>query len=43
VRYLTDRTGYVVESAYPEGGEFDGHRLSPESWDVVADEVDPPA
>jgi chromosome segregation ATPase len=43
VTYLTGRAEYVVTSAYPEAGEFDGHQLSPDSWDIVADELEPPA
>lgn len=37
VRYLEQRADYVVTSAYPEAGEFDGHVVSPAGWSVVSD------
>jgi hypothetical protein len=37
VEYLEDRTEYLVTSAYPEAGEFDGHTISPVNWTVVSD------
>jgi len=37
VEYLEDRTEYLVTSAYPEAGEFDGHTISPTDWTVVSD------
>ena len=40
VTYLEARTEYLVTTAYPEAGEFDGHVLSPDDWDVVSDRVD---
>jgi chromosome segregation ATPase len=40
VEYLDARTEYLVTTAYPEAGEFDGHVLSPDDWDVVSDRVD---
>ncbi len=43
VEYLEARTEYLVTTAYPEAGEFDGHILSPDDWDVVSDRVDQPA
>ncbi len=43
VDYLGARTDYLVTTAYPEAGEFDGHVLSPDDWDVVSDRVDQPA
>ena len=43
VEYLKPRTEYIVTTAYPEAGEFDGHVLSPDDWDVVSDRVDQPA
>ena len=43
VNYLEARTDYLVTTAYPEAGEFDGHVLSPDDWDVVSDRVDQPA
>ncbi|WP_254533569.1 archaea-specific SMC-related protein [Natrinema gelatinilyticum] len=43
VTYLEARTDYLVTTAYPEAGEFDGHVLSPDDWDVVSDHVDQPA
>ncbi len=42
VEYLEARTEYLVTTAYPEAGEFDGHVLSPDDWDVVSDRVDQP-
>jgi chromosome segregation ATPase len=38
VHYLNARTEYLVTTAYPEAGEFDGHVLSPDDWEVVSDE-----
>ena len=43
VAYLDARTEYLVTTAYPEAGAFDGHVLSPDDWDVVSDRVDHPA
>ncbi len=43
VEYLEARTEYLVTTAYPEAGEFDGHVLSPDDWDVVSDRVNQPA
>ena len=43
VTYLEPRTEYLVTTAYPEAGEFDGHVLSPDNWDVVSDRADQPA
>jgi len=43
VEYLDARTDYLVTTAYPEAGEFDGHVLSPDGWDVVSDRVNQPA
>jgi chromosome segregation ATPase len=43
VDYLSARTEYLVTTAYPEAGEFDGHVLSPEDWDTVSDEKAPTA
>lgn len=43
VEYLNDQAEYVVATAYPEAGEFKGTRLSPDAWEVVADELEPPA
>ncbi len=43
VEYLKGRTEYLVTTAYPEAGEFDGHVLSPDDWNVVSDRVDHPA
>jgi chromosome segregation ATPase len=40
VAYLTERADYVVTSAYPEAGEFDGHILSPDTWEVVSDGIE---
>jgi len=35
--YLEDTTDVLVTTAYPEAGEFDGHVVSPDEWDVVSD------
>jgi len=43
VQYLSDRTEYLVTTAYPEAGEFNGHVLSPDDWNVVSDHADQPA
>ncbi|WP_318567013.1 archaea-specific SMC-related protein [Salinigranum marinum] len=40
VEYLTDRAEYLVLTAYPEHGDFDGHELSPSDWDVVSHRAD---
>ena len=37
VEYLSDRTEYVITTAYPEAGEFGGAVLSPNDWEVVSD------
>lgn len=37
VSYLKSRTTYLVTSAYPEAGTFDGHAISPETWTVISD------
>ncbi|MFC5368928.1 archaea-specific SMC-related protein [Salinirubrum litoreum] len=37
VEYLTDRTEFLVTTAYPEAGVFDGHTVSPDEWAVVSD------
>jgi DNA repair exonuclease SbcCD ATPase subunit len=37
VSYLKAQTTYLVTSAYPEAGTFDGHAISPETWTVVSD------
>ena len=42
VSYLEARTEYLVTTAYPEAGAFDGHVLSPDDWEVVSDHVDQP-
>jgi DNA repair exonuclease SbcCD ATPase subunit len=43
VDYLDDRTEYLVTTAYPEAGDFDGHTLSPAEWTVVSDAEESPA
>jgi len=35
VDYYSARADYLVTTAYLEAGEFDGHVLSPDDWDVV--------
>jgi hypothetical protein len=39
--YLSSRSTYVVMSAYPEAGDFNGRTISPDAWDVVSDGVEP--
>jgi hypothetical protein len=39
VDYLSDRTEYVVTTAYPEAGDFGGTVLSPDDWEVVSDQT----
>lgn len=43
VTYLEGRTGYLVTSAYPEAGDFDGYTISPAEWTVVSDREETPA
>lgn len=38
VDYLRDRAEYLVLTAYPEHGTFDGKELDPTEWTVVADD-----
>lgn len=40
VEYLRHRAEYLVITAYPEHGTFDGHALDPSEWSVVADDRD---
>ncbi|MBX0288583.1 archaea-specific SMC-related protein [Haloarcula salinisoli] len=40
VTYLEGRTECLVTTAYPEAGDFDGHRISPGEWEVVSDSVE---
>jgi len=42
VEYLDARTEYLVTTAYPEAGKFDGHVLPPDDWEVVSDRLDQP-
>jgi len=37
--YLQDTGEYLVTTAYPEVGTFDGRTISPEEWDVVSDDA----
>jgi predicted nucleic acid-binding Zn-ribbon protein len=37
VDYLREETEFLVTTAYPEAGEFDGRTISPERWEVVSD------
>lgn len=37
VEYLSDEADYLVTTAYPEAGEFQGHTISPNEWDVISD------
>jgi predicted nucleic acid-binding Zn-ribbon protein len=36
--YLDEMSDVLVTTAYPEAGNFDGHIIDPEEWDVVSDE-----
>lgn len=38
VDYLMDETEYLVTTAYPESGDFSGHKVTPDKWQVVSDE-----
>lgn len=38
VEYLSDEADYLVTTAYPEAGDFQGHTISPDEWDVVSDQ-----
>jgi DNA repair exonuclease SbcCD ATPase subunit len=40
--YLQDTGEYLVTTAYPEVGSFDGRTISPEEWDVVSDDAATP-
>jgi chromosome segregation ATPase len=42
VDYLEDRTEYLVTTAYPEAGEFEGNVISPADWDIVSDDIKQP-
>lgn len=42
VEYLRDRCTFLVTTAYPEQGEFDGHTVTPGEWTVVSDEAAAP-
>ncbi len=35
--YLEDMSDILVTTAYPEAGDFDGHIINPEEWEVVSD------
>jgi len=36
--YLSGASEVLVTTAYPEAGDFGGHRISPEAWETVSDE-----
>jgi len=40
VTYFREKSAYVVTTAYPEAGEFDGHVISPDEWSVVGDDIE---
>jgi DNA repair exonuclease SbcCD ATPase subunit len=40
--YLQDTGEYLVTTAYPEVGSFDGRTISPDEWDVVSDDAATP-
>lgn len=35
--YLADTADILVTTAYPEAGDFGGHQISPDGWEVVSD------
>jgi len=35
--YLDDMNEVLVTTAYPEAGEFDGHIIEPDEWEVISD------
>ena len=35
--YLEDMSDILVMTAYPEAGDFDGHTIIPDEWEVVSD------
>lgn len=37
VEYLNDEAEYLVTTAYPESGDFQGNAILPSEWDVVSD------
>lgn len=37
VEYLADEADYLVTTAYPEAGEWQGNTVSPSEWNVVSD------
>ena len=37
VEYLSGDATFLVTTAYPEAGDFDGHTVSPAEWEVVSD------
>ena len=37
VEYLSGDASFLVTTAYPEAGEFEGHTVSPAEWEVVSD------
>lgn len=37
IDYLSDSSRILVTTAYPEAGDFDGHHITPDQWDVVSD------
>ena len=36
--FLQDECEMLITTAYPEAGDFGGHTLTPDEWDVVSDE-----
>ncbi|MFB6198591.1 MAG: ATPase, partial [Halobacteriaceae archaeon] len=40
VEYLSERTEYLVLTAYPEYEGFEGNELSPSDWQVVSNSSD---
>ena len=37
IEYIDDTAEIIVTTAYPEAGEFNGHIITPNTWDVVSD------
>lgn len=40
VTFLEGRAEYVVTTAYPEAGDFDGHVITPDDWTVVSEQIE---
>ncbi|ERH00574.1 MAG: hypothetical protein J07HN6_02197, partial [Halonotius sp. J07HN6] len=40
MRYLENRTDYLVTTAYPEAGDLKANIISPGNWDVLSDDME---